>query len=297
VIRVAECRYVLVRLVADPLREEPLNIGIIAQTDERIDSKFTKKLPRSVYAESDLVADVFNGLEDEWRRRLAAGVEKMTVPGEGVVDVPVTDPRYLEWLRSTHIRHIQLSEMRNAEVEIKSQFDFDGVLLHLFDTFVRFRPQAKRVVARLGTRLHTRLRRDFKPLIEDNKMLEAGLVEGTILWRVDFTYRNAKQVAILTADFGLKSIMEHTEHIFAAWADLRDTKGDDIERCTVFGNYRATAELKKAALLLERVSSQVYEYEGQRESLVQMVYRELKEEPPLLSTGHSPDIPKLAPGS
>lgn len=295
------CRYVVVRLLADPIRDEPVNVGVIAQTDDRIDGKFTRKLPRSVYAQSDVVGDVFSGLEDEWRERLTAATEKVTVPGEGVVDMKLTDGRYLEWLRSTHIRHVQLSDVRRAEVDIKSEFDFEGFLLHLFDTFVTFRPQAKRVVGKTGTRLHTRLRRDFKPLLDDRKMLEPGIVEGTILWSVDFTYRNGRQVAILAADFSLKSIMEHTEHIFAAWTDLKYAREREVERYTVIGNYRPTTELKKAASLLQRVSSELIEYEGERHSLLRKVYSELEEEVPLkrldLPPPSSGDEPKpLPPG-
>ncbi len=278
-----DCRYVLVRLVPDPIREEPINIGVILQTDKRIDFRLTSKLPRSVYTGNDLVREVFKGLEDQWHQRLQAHTEKVSVSGRGVVELPLTDSSYLEWLRSTHKRHIQVSEVRGAEVDIRSEFDFDGLLLHLFDRFVRFQPLAKRVVERPGTRLHTHLRRDFRPLIEEAKIRESAVVEGTILWSVDFLYRNAREVAILSADFSLKSIMEHAEHIFAAWTDLKEVKQAELERYTVLGNYRATGEFRKAARLLERVSTFVFEYESQRQSLLGTVYKQLESDPPLLT--------------
>lgn len=276
-----EFRYVVVRLVPDLIRGEPVNVGVILQSDERIDCRFITKLPRSVYAVSDLPGDVFRGLEDEWHERLRAPTEKVTLPGEGVVDLQLTDPRYLEWLTETHTRHLQFSETRSAEVDIKDAFDFEGLLLHLNETFVRLSPQAKRIVGRSGARLRTQLRRDFRRLIEDQKIHEPGSVEGTIVWPVDFTYRNTHQVAIIATDFNLKGVMEQVEHTFAAWADLKETKGDEIGRVTVIGNYRPSAEFKGAATLLKRVSTDFYEYEGQRLSLVEKVYGELNEVPPL----------------
>lgn len=285
-----ECRYALLRLVPDPIRDEPVNVGVVVQSDIGIECLFVRKLARAVYTDSDLVAGVFQGLEDEWKARLAEPSAVIMDSDGRSVSVPLTDPRYLDWLRRTHVRHVQLSDIRIADVPVDSKFAFEGLVVHLFDRFVRYRPLAKRVVARPGARLHTKLRHDFKPLLDENKMVEGGVVEGTILWEVDFTYRNGSQVAIAAADFNLKSVVENTQHIFAAWSDIQDTKRDEVKRVTVLGNYQTTGEFTKLRRLIERVSSRVYHYEGDRNSLVSSVYSELED---VEVATKDPDLPRL----
>ena len=269
-----ECRYIVARLVPDPIREEPVNIGVVLQSDDFVACRFARRLPKAHREHDAFVADLIRDLGDHWDQLLRKGTEWVGFPGMGGTEaISQTDPRYLHWLRDTHRQHLRFSDIRRAEAEIRDQFGFESLLLRLYDTFVGARPQPKRVVAPRRSRLHAALRRDFRPLLDTNKLVDGGLVEGTILWQVDFAHRrNGTEIAIAAIDFDFANVFQRAEHIFAAWADLNDCKGADVSRYSVVQNYRPTSELRKARTLVERFASGVFEYEGQRQPMLEEVY-------------------------
>jgi hypothetical protein len=265
------------RLVQDLVRDEAVNVGIVLQSEAYVRSQFVPRIPRSLVSDDDLANDIMADLQRSWDKKLANGSELLFIPSKGgQILVDFRSPDFLEWLKQAFNRHLQFSEVREAEVDIDDPFSFETLLVHLYNTFVVPRPQPRRPVTAMGTRLHTMLRRDFRQSKLLDKITEGALVEGTILWQVDFAYRNHREVAMTAVDFNAKSLFERAGNTLAVWADLRDVRKQEVWTISVVNNYRATPEHRKALSLVERYASATFNYESERPKMLDLVATDLE---------------------
>lgn len=270
-----KCRYTIARFVPDPIRDEPINVGVILQSDEFVGSKFIPRLPRSWIMNVEAAEELVPQIHDYWGERLKGKTEWIFMPEKGTkTEVTLTNKDFLVWLKRTYDRHIQFSEIRDAEVEVQDRFGFDGLLVYLYDTFVTPKPRARRVISGRA-RLHTNLRHDFQQLKLLDKIEEKASIEGTILWEVDFVYRNGYEVALLATDFNLRNLYERATNVLAAWSDLEHTRRDTVRRISVVGNYKQIPEHRKALQLIERYATVTFNYETEKLKLADMVIREV----------------------
>lgn len=273
-----KCRYLIAKFVPDLVRHEPINIGVVLQSDEFVACRFIPRLPRAWLVETELAEEFLPDLRTTWEERLRAKSQWIFMAAKSTkVEVPTTSVEYLNWLGEVYNRHLQFTEVREGEVEATDRFGLESLLMHLYDTFVTPKPRARRIVVGRGTRLHTSLRRDFRQLKLLDKMTEKAVVEGTILWQVDFAYRNGYEVALLVTDFNMKNLFERARDVLAAWSDLREIRKESVKRISVVGNYRQISEHRKALQLVERYASRVYNYEKEEEhsQLIDMTLKDL----------------------
>ena len=62
--------YVVAKVIPDLIRQEPLNVGVILQSNEWIDCKFIEKIPKDWDISEDFAQDVVRDLQKVWQARL-----------------------------------------------------------------------------------------------------------------------------------------------------------------------------------------------------------------------------------
>lgn len=277
-------RYVIARLVPDLIREEPINVGIILQSDEWIGSKFLEKIPKSWGLGEDLKADVANNLDEVWKERLDTQSEVVYLPdAHELKTVPQSDRIFLEWLRRTYTMHLRFSDIREADIDAVSGFDFDTFLSRLYGIFVSPKPIPRKRA--MGTRLHTKVKKEFKQLQlpTDHQIREKDVIVGTFPWPIDFVYsingygRNEKkEVAIGLVDFNSVRFKEKAKDLIATWADVRSIRRDEVKRFSVVGNVVPIDDHKLAIEMIERFSTELFRFESDKNRLLDLVVDDLK---------------------
>ncbi|MBA7678365.1 hypothetical protein ES703_86639 [subsurface metagenome] len=156
-------RYIIGRVVPDPVRQEPINVGVILQSDDWVDCRFIEKVPKDWGLEEDIVNDVAIKLNDVWKERLTRPTEVLYLSDiHEHKEIAHTDKAFLTWIQQTYNRHLQFTEIREAEIVIKDAFDFDTFLHRLYGIFVAPKPRPRKPPAR--SRLHSKVKKGFKQL-------------------------------------------------------------------------------------------------------------------------------------
>lgn len=274
-----QLRYVIGRMVPDLTRQEPINVGVILQSDQWVDCRFIERVPKDWGLEEDIVHDVAIRLNDVWKARLASPTEILYLPETHEHrEVAHTDKAFLTWIQQTYTRHLQFTEMREAEIDGKDTFDFDTFLQRLYGIFVVPKPRPRKPPAR--SRLHSKIKEGFKQLeLPVGAVRERDVVVGTFPWHVDFVYSNGNgnrhEVAIGVLDLELAKFIDKAKDLMAIWTDVRTTRGEEVERISVVGGDITIGDHNRAFQMIKRYSDDVYVFERQRETFLERVASDL----------------------
>lgn len=276
-----QLRYVVARIIPDLVREEFINVGIILQSDEWVASKFIEKIPKDWGLPTDLETDIATKLDAVWKARLASPSEIIYLSELNEQrEVYHTDKLFLQWLRDSYARHIQLSEIREANIIVKGNFDFETFLYRLYNIFVAPKPHPRKPPLR--SRLHTRVKQEFVrlhlPL--DTQIKERDVVIGTFPWPIDFIYsvqgngHKAYEVGIGLVDLTSPYFIYKAKDLLATWADVKDVR-QDVQRISVVGGKDGLDEHQKAIKMVERVSSSLFIFDNQKDEFLEGVVKDL----------------------
>jgi len=278
-------RYVVARLVPDLVREEFINVGVILQADEWVSCRFIERIPRSWRLPADIEEDVATLLHKTWTSRLAEPSELLYLPEVGEQrEVTHTDRLFLEWLQQTHSRHLQLSDIREAEIDVSTTFDFDTFLLRLYQTFVVAKPMPRKPPRR--SRLHTEVRREFlhRKLPLDTQIRERDVIVGSFPWPIDFVYqvpangKEAHEVGIGLVDLSTPNFVDKAKNLFATWVDVRSVRSG-VKTISVIGGVSGLEDQVKAIQMLGRYSDQVFAFERDKEQFINLIAGDFEELP------------------
>lgn len=274
-------RYVVAQIVPDLIRHEPINIGIILQSEEWVSSKFIQRIPKDWDIPEDLAQDVVHNISGAWYERLNQKSELIYVPKKTThMEISHNQVAFLEWLHMTYDRHLQFSEIRGADVEITDNFGFDTFLERLYNAFVAPKPRLRKPAVK--SKLHTKLKNQFKQLkLFGDIIQERYPVRGTFPWIVDFWYKygingTQREVAINLSDFSQRLFLERVKDIFAVWNDIKYVRGDSVEKVSVVAAITGRDEHNKALELLTRASDSVYVLDTQERAFFENVQKELE---------------------
>jgi len=73
-------RYVVAQIMPDLIRQEPINIGILLQSEEWIDCKFIQKIPKDWEIPEDVTQDIVHNINHIWKQRLQNKTEILYIP-------------------------------------------------------------------------------------------------------------------------------------------------------------------------------------------------------------------------
>ncbi len=276
-----ELRYTIARLLPDPIRDEPINIGIILQSDKWVRGKFIERIPKAWQIDAALVEDLVELQEDAWKERLTTPSELVYLPDrKDIQKLRYTDAAFLDWIRESQGRHLQFTEIREARINIENEFDFDTFLNRLYATFVAPKPRPRKPPAR--SRLRTQLKREFKQLHlpGSERIKERGVVQGTFAWPIDFAYsvdgngRKPHEVAIGLVDFALVKYLDRAKELLGVWADVKTTRPEEVERISILGSY-AGIDAHDRTLSMLRKFSDIYIFEREKNRLLDRVASDL----------------------
>jgi len=276
-----QLRYVVARIIPDLVREEFINVGIILQSDEWVASKFIERIPKDWGLPANLESDIATKLDEAWKERLASPSEVMYIAKLNEQrEVCHTEKLFLEWLRDSYTRHIQVSEIREADITVKDSFDFESFLHRLYDIFVAPKPHPRK--RPLRSKLHTRVKQEFVrlDLPLDTRIRERDVVIGTFPWPIDFIYsvqgngHKAYEVGIGLVDLTSPSFIYKAKDLLATWADVKDVR-QDVQRISVIGGRDGLAEHQKAIRMVERVSSSLFIFDHQKDEFLEGVVKDL----------------------
>lgn len=275
-----ELRYVIARIVPDLARQEPINVGVILQSDQWVDCRFIERVPRDWGLEEDIVQDVAVRLNDVWNERLASPTEVLYLSDiHEHRELAHTDRTFLTWIQQTYNRHLQFTEIREAEIKnVKDAFDFDTFLQRLYGIFVAPKPRPRKPPMR--SRLHKKVKDGFKQLeLPVGAIRERDVIVGTFPWRVDFVYSNGNgdrhEVAIGIVDFDLAGFIDKAKDLMATWTDVHTVRGDEVERLSVVGGDITLDAPKRALQMIQRHSNNVYVFERQKKAFFERVASDL----------------------
>lgn len=276
--------YVVARLVPDLIREEPINIGVIAQSNDWAACRFIERIPKNWGLPELLVKDIATNLNEVWRQRIASGPEMIYIPGSNRHEtVRPTQREYLEWLVRTYTRHFTFSDIREADVEIREPFEYNVILERLYNTFVApVHARPKKAAPR--SRLHTQVKNHFKhlklPLGE--VLQEKGHIQGNFAWPVDFIYRRngavsptGQDVAIGLLDLGTVSFVSRAKDLLAMWADVKEVREDAAVTISVIGGLTTSEDHRRAVNMIKPCSDQLYYFELERDTFFNQVQSDL----------------------
>ena len=279
------CNYALVRYVADVVRQEALNIGVIVQSPLGLHYRFLPTLGDRKH-EIDLVPVSAQDIEDQFSEWFAPDSSEVFMPDNGETKVLRTNsPEYLQHLRRVLQHELRLSELRIADLDIESEAQVDDYLADLFDLFVSPKERPRRKA--LGRRVRTRLRGDFRalgllwgpgapPEVEQRRVKESELLRGAVnLWQVDFAYRNTRKVAISTVDLDVAGPLDKAKALTGVYLDVDRAQREDAYLVSVFQNPGETREQAEAVRQLRSLPGVCYDYKEQRPDLLRMVVEDL----------------------
>lgn len=272
-------RYIVGRMVPDLARQEPINVGVILQSDDWVDCRFIERVPKEWGLDEDMVQDVAVRLNEVWKERLAILTEVLYLSDiHEHREVAHTDRTFLTWIQQTYTRHLQFTEIRDAEVDAKDAFDFDTFLQRLYSIFVAPKPRPRK--PRMRSRLHSKVKEGFKQLeLPVGAVRERDVVVGTFPWHIDFVYSNGNgnrhEVAIGLVDFDLAGFIDKAKDLMATWTDVQAVRGNEVERLSVVGGDITLDARKRAFHMIERYSDNVYVFERQKEAFLERVASDL----------------------
>jgi len=277
-----QLRYVVARIVPDLVRDEPINVGIVLQSDQFVSGKFIEKIPRDWGLPLDVEKDVVVNLDAAWKARLKGPPETAYAPVlHEHVFLEHTDRAFLKWIEESHSRHLRFSEVREADIEISDAFDFDTFLHRLYEIFVTPKPRPRKPITR--SRLHTAVKQELftldKPIA--SQIRDRDVILGTFPWQVDFVYKTPQngsagyEVGIGVVDFGAPYYLAKTKDLTATWVDVAATRANAVQRITVVGGLAAIPDHSKAFGMLQRFSDEVYVFDRQRDELIGRVANDL----------------------
>ena len=277
--------YVIVRYLPDLIRQEPINIGVIVQSPLGLYCRFLPSLGARKH-EIDLVAVSAQDIEEQFREWFAPETSDVFIPDIGETKaVPTNSVEYLQHLGRVLQHEVRLSEVRIADLDIRSELQIEDCVADLFELFVS--PKARPRRRSLGPRVHTRLRADFKtlgllwgpgapPEVPQHRVKERELLQGAVnLWQVDFAYQNTRKVAISTVDLGLASPLDKAKALTGVYLDVDRARREDAHLVSVFQNPGETREQAEAERQLRSLPGVSYDYEQQRPDLLRMVVEDL----------------------
>lgn len=258
-----EARYVIARIVPDILRNEPINVGIIFQSDERIAAKFVPSLPKTIVPDQE-IREYAESLQDLWDERLANAEEQILLTGwDHSREIPVTSEEYLQWLHSAWGTFLLFSEPRTIETESLDDVQFAILTDELFDVLVsrRKRRGGVRVSAAVPTQtkhqVKRRVQRAFKRFGIQDQFSSPASVGGRIVskWSFDWAHLNMAS-GILIDTVWLGHPQAETNLKDAAYAstkarDVRDAGDYDIHAVFYSPNGAEDPSTMEARALLE----------------------------------------------
>jgi len=266
-------------MVPDLARQEPINVGVILQSDDWVDCRFIERVPKEWGLDEDMVQDVAVRLNEIWKERLAIPTEVLYLSDiHEHREVTHTDRTFLTWIQQTYTRHLQFTEIRDADIDAKDTFDFDTFLQRLYSIFVSPKPRPRK--PRMRSRLHSKVKEGFKQLeLPVGAVRERDVVVGTFPWHVDFVYSNGNgnrhEVAIGLVDFDLAGFIDKAKDLMATWTDVHAVRGNEVERLSVVGGDITLDARKRAFHMIERYSDNVYIFERQKEAFLERVASDL----------------------
>lgn len=279
------CNYVLVRYVPDLIRQEPLNIGVIVQSPLGLYYKFIPSLGARKH-EIDLVPVSAGDIQDQFSEWFAKETHEIFIADAGETrSVPTNSVEYLQHLRRVLQDEVRLSEVRIGDLEISSQVQIQDYLASAFDLFVS--PKGRPPRRSLGTRVRTRLRRDFRQLgllwlpglpaeVQERRVRERELLQGAVnLWQVDFTYRNTRKVAISTLDLDVANPLDKAKALTGVYLDVERAGKEDAYLVSVFQTPRETREQAEAERQLRSLPGASFDYVEQKADLLRLVVEDL----------------------
>lgn len=274
-------RYVVARIIPDLIREEFINVGIILQSEDWVACKFIEKIPKDWELSKDLENDVATKLDAVWKSRLTSRSEIIYLPELNEQrEVEHTSKLFLEWLHQSHIGHLQLSEIREADVNTKDNFDFETFLYRLYNIFVT--PKRHLRKPPLKSTLHTEIKREFVrlKLPINTQIRERDVIIGTFPWPIDFAYsvpengHKAYEVGIGLIDLTSTNFIDKAKDLLATWADVKDVR-QDAQRITVVGGGGGLDDHQKAISMVSRVSNTLYLFDRQKDDFFDGVLKDL----------------------
>lgn len=184
------CRYIIARFVPDPVRDEPLNIGIVLQCVSRkfIACRFLEDFRRITQARPEVEARLMREFGREFQDKVARFSDPFSQPfiPEPPEHQSVIDPAFLDDVAAQYGNRFQFTSPRGTLTTDPVQ-----ELNHLFDIFVAER----RKEAKRQRITHYRLREKLHTLFDRSQLLTARLVQQPFIlpgkvrregWQFDF---------------------------------------------------------------------------------------------------------------
>lgn len=253
-------RYVMLRYLPDPVRSEPVNIGVIVQARDAVRFRVLPDMRRRRFDSTGPLPDM-KILEDYLHALFQKQVQEVFMPGKGTQIVDVATEDYLSYVDRVLSRQFELSDPLSAQIPLDSATALETFVARLFERLVA--PPGGHPIYRSSgrQRIHTGLRRYFKELgVLGGKVRERDTLVGTVKWQVDFSFASDKTVAISTLDLGTKDPIGKALGVVAQWADLKEMR-EDVERVSVVQRMVGERDESEEALALVRVqSSRVYDF-------------------------------------
>ncbi|MCX6010313.1 MAG: DUF3037 domain-containing protein [Chloroflexi bacterium] len=166
------CRYVIAKFVSDPIRDEPLNIGVILQCPSRkfIASRFLTDFRRITWARPEVEAHLLRAFCKEFNDKIGAFSNPFGLPfiPEPPEHQSVIEPQFLDEVAAQYGNRFQFTAPRGTLTTDPVQ-----ELEHLFHTFVAERPHEIKP-QRIGP---ARLRNKLYMLFDKSQLLVARLVQ------------------------------------------------------------------------------------------------------------------------
>jgi hypothetical protein len=200
------CRYVLVRLVPDAVRNEAINVGVLVQTRSRIEGRFIDGLPTSRVPDS-YMREYAGQLQEQWRRRLSGDCEMVLLPGwDRPKPVRLVDEDFLRWLHLGSDPFLRFTEPRAVETSNLDDVQFENIVSELFESLVARRVPKREIT--VATRPPLRNRRYVKHHVGE-ALSKYGLaeqfeapaeVDGKIVSRWTFDWARVREASGILID-------------------------------------------------------------------------------------------------
>ncbi|MEE8449043.1 MAG: DUF3037 domain-containing protein [Thermodesulfobacteriota bacterium] len=279
-----EARYCLIQYIPDLIKNEPTNIGVLVQSPGHISfrllSDFSGFKDRASEADLQMLSD----LAELISQRLSARKQLIyDFARNREVSVPVTDPRFLDYLAQIYDRQIQFTESRPCYLVSDDIRQLEETLQLLFKTMVETEKAAvtrKPVPKRQP--LGAVLRRALRSLIKLELVQENYSLQGSVEHIISFSYANGQRVLIDTVQLDIKSGREQLRRAQACvikWMDIAQTleqPGRRFRKSTVFAPAtKRSKEYDQSLILLARYSDELIDYQQEGEAFISRVYAEL----------------------
>ncbi len=277
-----EACYSVIQYVADLIRNEPINVGVLVQTPSHLSLRTLDNLShlRERLSRADLT--ILTSLSDTLSQRLLPRDQMIYDFKTGrEVRVKNTERAFLEFLTLSYDRQLQFSQIRPCFVQRDRPSDVEELLESLYLAMVEPGESVRPRISRPRSySLRAALRRAFRPLIEMDLVREEYRVRASVTHIIPFYYHNSARVLIDTVQLDLRSGAEQlkrTQACLFKWMDISQTlQRDEYKKAAVYyPPATMTKEYQECVTLLKRYSDQAIDFKEEGENFIQRVFADL----------------------